>query len=420
MMTIDTSRKSTLLNFFRLMACGAVTTALLICPLSLVAQDSTTDKPELEDLTKFTQEPAPEGSELPLEEKDLDSAEKIKTEIDRLTKNINDYLAKFKGNQRRVFGPKDLEYNDPFPQRQRLIWRFYAENPQGAFAASLMDERWRFMTTRMNQAGFVRSEATEVQGNVEASPELRAHADYWRVYATLQGTIKSPLNTPQSLVQQAEKFINAHPEDPRGASILGFIVLRLDRFPEDQAALYRRIGDEYPETFMGKVGRGKVRQVEELRQPFEFEFTDVKSGETKSTAELLGKVVVLDFMSTFCRPCMKELPGLMTLQNEWADQGVVFIAVSLDRNEAQGGKAALLGMLEETDLDWPVFYQGASFQSDFSLAWGINRVPIQFVIDQEGNLRSTNAGLGLKAIVTALLEEDATAAVQEEPEAGGK
>ena len=68
-------------------------------------------------------------------------------------------------------------------------------------------------------------------------------------------------------------------------------------------------------------------------------------------------------------------------------------------------------MLAETELDWPVFCQGMSFQSDFSLAWGINRVPVQFVIDEHGILRSTNAGSGLEAIVKALLEEADAAAV---------
>ncbi len=110
----------------------------------------------------------------------------------------------------------------------------------------------------------------------------------------------------------------------------------------------------------------------------------------------------------------------MDLQQKFAQRDVVFIAVSLDRTEAEGGKAALLGMLEETDLDWPVFYQGLSFQSDFSLSWGINRVPMQFVIDQAGNLRSADAGAGLEAILEAILEEAETAAATADEEDAGE
>ena len=213
------------------------------------------------------------------------------------------------------------------------------------------------------------------------------------------------MSKPAQLEKQAANFIDKYPDDPRGASLLGYIVLRLDRFPDEQLELYRRIGREYPDTYMGQIGKGKGRQVDEVGKPFALEFDDVRSGTHNSIEDWRGHVVVVDFMSTFCRPCMAQLPDFINLEKSLADEGVVFVAVSLDRMEERGGKSAILGMIDEARLDWPVFYQGMGFQSPFSRDWGISKIPVQFVIDQEGNLRSTNAGVALEAVIKGLLEE---------------
>jgi len=43
-----------------------------------------------------------------------------------------------------------------------------------------------------------------------------------------------------------------------------------------------------------------------------------------------GKVVVVDYWSTFCQPCIRELPGLVELHNKYPGSDVKCITVSLD------------------------------------------------------------------------------------------
>lgn len=44
-----------------------------------------------------------------------------------------------------------------------------------------------------------------------------------------------------------------------------------------------------------------------------------------------GNAVIVNFWATWCAPCLKELPDLDRLQQEYHDQGLKVIAVSIDR-----------------------------------------------------------------------------------------
>jgi cytochrome c biogenesis protein CcmG/thiol:disulfide interchange protein DsbE len=48
-----------------------------------------------------------------------------------------------------------------------------------------------------------------------------------------------------------------------------------------------------------------------------------------------GKVLVLNFWATWCAPCVREIPTLNEFQRQFRDQGVVVVAVSIDKNPAK-------------------------------------------------------------------------------------
>lgn len=43
-----------------------------------------------------------------------------------------------------------------------------------------------------------------------------------------------------------------------------------------------------------------------------------------------GRVVLVNFWATWCRPCLEEIPALMSLEAELGEQGFDLVAVSLD------------------------------------------------------------------------------------------
>ncbi len=65
-----------------------------------------------------------------------------------------------------------------------------------------------------------------------------------------------------------------------------------------------------------------------------------EAGRPVSLADFKGKVVYVDFWASWCRPCLDEIPAGAALRQQFAGQDVVFLNLSLDRDEAKW-KAAL-------------------------------------------------------------------------------
>ena len=56
------------------------------------------------------------------------------------------------------------------------------------------------------------------------------------------------------------------------------------------------------------------------------------SGETVSTADLRGKVVLVNFWATYCSACIKEMPKLVNAHHKFSARGYETIAVAVWRD----------------------------------------------------------------------------------------
>jgi cytochrome c biogenesis protein CcmG/thiol:disulfide interchange protein DsbE len=85
-----------------------------------------------------------------------------------------------------------------------------------------------------------------------------------------------------------------------------------------------------------------------------------------------GKLLVLHFWATWCGGCVQEIPSLNVFQREFADKGVVVVAISIDKN-AQKYKS----FLEKI----PVSYATARDPSaDISTDYGTFQYPETYLI----------------------------------------
>ena len=66
---------------------------------------------------------------------------------------------------------------------------------------------------------------------------------------------------------------------------------------------------------------------------YDFELTDL-NGNMVKLSDFKGKVILLDFWATWCKPCQKAIPFLNSLHNDYGHSDFVLIGVNLDQRKS--------------------------------------------------------------------------------------
>ncbi len=64
-----------------------------------------------------------------------------------------------------------------------------------------------------------------------------------------------------------------------------------------------------------------------------FTVTDI-DGKEHSLKDYAGKILIIEFWATYCKPCVQHLKEFNTYAAEFARQGIEFLALSLDEKES--------------------------------------------------------------------------------------
>jgi thiol-disulfide isomerase/thioredoxin len=101
-------------------------------------------------------------------------------------------------------------------------------------------------------------------------------------------------------------------------------------------------------------------------------------------ANLRGKPVWVNFMGTYCPPCVDEFPLMNGFAVRYADEGLVVIAV--DVKEEEGTVAAFAEGLGAT------FPLGLDGDGSAAQRWDAIALPVHFWIDKDGVIRDGALG----------------------------
>ncbi|HLA98871.1 MAG TPA: TlpA disulfide reductase family protein [Anaerolineales bacterium] len=105
------------------------------------------------------------------------------------------------------------------------------------------------------------------------------------------------------------------------------------------------------------------------------------AGEQIRLADLRGKVVVLNFWASWCKPCEQEAADLEAAWRYYQPRGdVIFLGVDYVDTEPEA-----LAYLQKFDITYP---NGPDLGTRISQAFRIKGVPETYIIDQEQVLRN--------------------------------
>jgi peroxiredoxin len=133
---------------------------------------------------------------------------------------------------------------------------------------------------------------------------------------------------------------------------------------------------------------------------FQFKLLD---GSTVRSADLRGKIAVIDFWGTWCRPCLKEIPDYNALFREYRERGVVLLALAMD----SGTESEVRAAVKKLGIEYPV---GAPALPELEVFGDIAEVPTTWVADGSGKVVQVFLGTGpgkqkaLREIVDGILK----------------
>lgn len=110
----------------------------------------------------------------------------------------------------------------------------------------------------------------------------------------------------------------------------------------------------------------------------DFSLSDLR-GETQSLNQYRGKVVLLNFWATWCKPCTTEMPAMQVAYDRLRDHGLVVLAV----NELEDTRK-VMDHIREHGHTFPVL-----LDQDNRVAnqYGVFGLPVSVFIDESGRIQ---------------------------------
>lgn len=129
----------------------------------------------------------------------------------------------------------------------------------------------------------------------------------------------------------------------------------------------------------------KKDAVKDLPGNSSFAFTD-SNGNTKNTSMLKGKVVFINFWTSWCPPCRAEMPSINELYKKLqSDTNFVILSINEDDDKSKAD-----AYLEDNHFTFPIFYASGNVPPDIFAG----TLPTTIVLNKQGKIVLRHEGLG--------------------------
>ena len=134
------------------------------------------------------------------------------------------------------------------------------------------------------------------------------------------------------------------------------------------------------------------------------------AGGNISLSDFKGKYVYIDVWATWCGPCIREIPSLKKVEEQYHDKNIAFVSISVDngrgyKNDPEAAHEGWKKMVVDKDLGGIQLYADNGFQSQFVQDYKINGIPRFILIDPDGNIVSSDAPRPSSPALVKLFDE---------------
>ncbi len=187
-----------------------------------------------------------------------------------------------------------------------------------------------------------------------------------------------------TLENRIAELVQTNQADP---AIISFQLARADlmlRFDHETGVAFLRELTQAPDQSLAKAAKARMDKELLIGQPVSLQFT-ATDGSSVNMSELRGKIVLVDFWASWCPDCIREMPVVRQTYQKYRDRGFTIIGISLDKDEQ-----ALANFVARKLIPWPQYFDGKGWENDFARKYGVHAIPEMWLINQRGEVASTD------------------------------
>ncbi len=212
-----------------------------------------------------------------------------------------------------------------------------------------------------------------------------------KIYSSYQGNPKMDsvgraLDMQYNLIKQNESLSLKKFIDNNSTSLASLTVI--DRLSSETDVEYyikldKGLFAKYPNSSYVKMFHSRVSEMNKLGiGSIAPEITlPTPDGKSVSLSSYRGKVVLVDFWASWCRPCRAENPTVVKAYNAYHSKGFEVLGVSLDKDKAAWQKA-----IADDRLTWTHISDLGMWSSSVVKLYNLNGIPFSVLLDKEGKI----------------------------------
>lgn len=305
--------------------------------------------------------------------------------------------------------------NERSAKLRKLGMDFYTAYPQDP-------RRWKAVAEIFRQAPYMdddpataanESEAwtarllelqTALEKSTDATDEARELVAAFVVNRAIMQAYEQDYKGDYSEIQpQIDAFAARFPKGMEvGQTQNMYLQLLRQRRPEAIEPLLSKLLQS-PNADIRSTAGGLLAIAQARTTPVEMKFTAL-DGRKVDLAQLRGKVVLIDFWATWCRPCMAEMPNVRSAYEKFNARGFEVVGIALNNAE---DREKLVECLSKNRMPWPQYFDGKGWKNEYTERYAITGIPATLLLDREGKLIGTELrGEELHAAIEKALGPD--------------